>query len=309
MPEKKTVKRIIHYYELNFIFHQDFKASDGDQCREFFALIKQLASTRSNIRYQPFGEKALFLQDVTIKPSDKVITGKLRCVRKDLLPEIMDTNTDVARGIETKEQEGVVETTHFIIDFSRPKKRLAIEHNQFGARITDLMYYLDRIGTAKKATTKITCAPVVRDELKGIKDRINRIAKFIVKVHKDNIEGIQGMDKKLYSALLAAEDHFNSEYVELSLKFDYKKRANTKEVNTTTNNLINSLLRDKTKAEIFSTLEVRAEDTEKNNRLEMFDLLVDKVKHELTVERKEKFRTVISNDIFPKMQTALHSLR
>jgi len=310
MLEVKKVKRVIHYYELVFNFNDDFEAPpDNDQCREFFALIKKMASTRSKARYQVFGEKALFLQDVTIKPAENLITGKMRCVRRDLLPEIMDTSTDEARGIETKEQEGLVETTHFIIDFAAKKKRLAIEYNQFGARIVDFVFYLKKVGQHKKVANDVGFVPLVKDELKIVKDRINRCSEFVVKVHKDKIAEIENMDTGLYSALIAAEEHFKSEYVQLTIKFDYKKRSETREVGGTIKNLINFLIRDKAATDVFNTLEVKAEDAAKNNKLEVFDLLVDKVKHVLTVERKPSHRVVISNDILPKMQEKLQSLR
>jgi len=308
--EIKRVKRLIHFYELGFEFRDDFEGgSDNDQCREFFALIKKIGSSRANIRYQQFGEKAIFLQDVVIKPADKVINGKLRCVRKDLLPEIMDTETDTLRDIETKEDEGLVETTHFVIDFSRKKKRLAFEYNQFGARITDFLFYLRKIGEAKKATHNIEVTPLVKDELKTIKDRINRVSRFVVKVHKDKIKEIEEMDGDLYGAITAAEEHYKSEYVELTYKFDYKERADTKEMNNTIKKLTNFLVRHKSSTETFNTLEVKAEDSQKNNRLEVFDLLIDKVKAEISVERKPKFRTIVSNDILPKMQEKLHALK
>lgn len=310
MPEIKKVKRMIHYYELMFDFSDDFDAPpDNDQCRHFFALIKKMATTRSKARYQAFGEKALFLQDVTIKPAEKLITGKMRCIRKDLLPEIMDTNTDEARGIETKEQEGLVETTHFIIDFSKQKKRLAIEYNQFGARIVDFVFYLEKIGEHKKATKRVGFVPLVKDELKGIKERINRCSQFVVKVHKDRIAEIESMDNDLYSALIAAEEHFDSEYVQLTIKFDYKKRTDTKKVGSIIKNLIDSIIKDKNAIDVFNTLEVKAEDSAKNNKLQVFDLLIDKIKDELLVERKPLYRIVVSNDILPKMQEKLQALR
>lgn len=304
----KLVERLIHYYELNFSFQDEFFTSDGDQSREFFAMIKKLATTRAKIRYQQLGPKAIFIQDVTIKPVDKVITGKLRCVRKDILPELMNTVTDEARGIEAKDEEGLVETTHFIIDFSRKKKRLAIEFNQFGARIDDFIMYLEQVGMAIKATKSVGFAPMVKDELKTVKERINKCSEFIVKVHKDNISAIQDIDAGLWTSLNSSIAHYKSEYGLIRLKFDYRERTNTKEIKSTIDKLVDALIKDKNNVELFNTLEVKAEDSEKNNRLEIFDLLVDKIKHKLKVEKNPRYRTVVSNDMFPKMEQKLKAL-
>jgi hypothetical protein len=302
----ELVKRTIHYYELEFDFNENFVPEDGNQFRELFKIIIQLAKTRAKIRYQKIGEKAVFIQDVKIEPDNKVIIGKLRSVRKDILPEIMNTETDEARGIEAKAEEGLVETVHFVIDYSKKKKKLAFEYNQFGAKITDFIYYLNVIGISKEATQSIGYNPIVKDELSKMKDRINRCSEFFVKIHKDNIEQIKGMDKKLYSSLKSAIDHFKTDYASLKLKFDYRRRTETNAINKTIFNLINKLVEDKSKTEYFNTLCIKAEDDDKRNRLENFDLLIDKIRSEIKVQKKERYRTVISSDIFEKMKDELN---
>lgn len=305
----EKVRRLVHYYELNFTFRDDFLPADGDQFRELFSIVITLAKGKAAIRYQTFGDKAIFIQDVKINPTEKQVIGKLRCIRKDILPEIMNTVTDEARGIDAKEEEGLLETTHFIIDFSKKKKKLALEFNQFGAKIVDFVAYLQNIGVGKKALKSVGFVPLVKDELKDLKTRINRTSEFIVKVHKDNVAYIQSIDKGLYTALEASIDHFKSEQATVILKFDYRDRVNTKEINGTIDKIINVLIKDKSKTEIFNTLEVKAENSEKNNKLETFDLLVDKVKHEILVEKKKRYRTVVSEDMFPKMKEKLYSLK
>ena len=51
----------------------------------------------------------------------------------------------------------------------------------------------------------------------------------------------------------------------------------------------------------YEKLEIIAEDSDKNDRLNAFDLLIDKAKDILQVERREKSRTIISLDMFAKM--------
>lgn len=305
MNENEKIKRIIHYYELKFDFLAEFKPDDGDQFREIFRIIISLAKTRANIRYQEFGEKSIFIQDVKIEPANKLVIGKLRCVRSDILPEIMNKNTDEARGIEAKEEEGLVETTHFIIDFSKKTKKLAIEFNQFGAKVTDFVHYLQNIGINKNALKTVGFTPIVKDELSKLQDRIRRCSEFVVKVHKDNIEEIKALDGKIYSALQASMEHFHSDYATLILKFNYRERKETKEINSSIFNIVRKLVKDKSKTELFNTLSVKAEDTDKNELLENFDLLVDKVKSEISVEKKKRYRTVVSIDIFEKIKSEL----
>lgn len=305
MEQIEKIKRTIHFYYLDFEFTDEFEPEDGDQFREIFRIIIALAKTRANIRYQVFGEKSIFIQDVKVEPVNKVIIGKLRCVRKDILPEIMNTKTDEARGIEAKEEEGLVETTHFVIDYSKKKKKLAIEYNQFGAKIGDFVRYIQNIGVSKKAVKTIGFTPIVKDELSKMQERINRCSEFVVKVHKDNVEKIKTLDDNIYSALKSSIDHFKSDYATLILKFDYKQRTETQEMNKSIFNVIRKLIQDRTKTELFNHLSVKAEDTDKNNLLENFDLLIDKVKSEVSVEKKKRYRTVVSVDIFEKMKSEI----
>ena len=123
MEQIEKVKRTIYFHTLDFEFTEQFKEKYDDPFQEIFRIIIKLANTKAFIRYQEFGEKSIFIQEVKFEPANNVITGKLRCVRKDILPELMNTTTDEARGIEAKEEEGLVETTHFVIDYSKKKKK------------------------------------------------------------------------------------------------------------------------------------------------------------------------------------------
>lgn len=301
----ETVDKVIHYYQLDFKFHEDLKPADGDLFREFFQIIVALAKTRHPMRYQRFGEKAIFIQDIKFDPLAKQIIGKLRCVRTDILPEIMNTNTDEAKGLDAKAEEGLVETTHFIVNYSKKEKKLAIEFNQFGAKINDFVAYLQIIGQANSALHTVGYVPIVKHELASYKSRINRTSELVVKIHKDNIEKIKGLDKKIYSAAKASIDQFESEYATIELKFDYKKRPATTAVNNSIMNLINKLVQKPERTEYFNILSVKAEDADKNDRLEYFDLLMDKLKSRVKVQKQARYRTIISADMIERMKSEL----
>ena len=142
-------------------------------------------------------------------------------------------------------------------------------------------------------------------ELEKIKERINRCSEFSVKVHKDNIDQVVSMDKPLLSGIQEFIDYYNCDYATLNLKFDYRSRQSTKQMNNSIFKLIRKLIKNKEKVELFNHLSIRAEDKDNNYRLETFDLLVDKVKSEIKVERKKRHRTIISKDIFLKMESEM----
>ncbi len=298
-------KRTIHFYHLEFEFNNSFYAEDGDQLGETFSIIKSFTNSRDKMRYQEFGEKLIFIQNIHIEKQNKIIEGKLLCIRKNILPEIMNTKTDTARGIEAKEEEGLVETTHFVMNYYSGNAKLAIEYNQFGARVGDFVRYIEGIRSFKNIIVSVGFNPVVKDELPKMQSRIKRVSEFVVKVHKDNIEEIRNLDVNTYSALKLSMDNFKSEYATLVLKFDYRQRAETQEMKKSLFNLIQGLLQDRSKSELFNHLSVRAEDSSKDDLIENFDLLIDKVKSEISVQKKQRYRTVVSEEMFDKMKTEI----
>lgn len=298
----KSIKRTIYYYELLFHFNEEFKPFDGDKYAELFTEIMHVVKNRLKHRYQVYGERIVMMQSISFDRNAKMLYGKLRCVRKDILPELMNTETDEAKGIEVAENEGLVETTHFLIDYSKQFPILSIEYNQFGSKIGDFLAYVNTLGIDRKCIEAIEYTPIVRDELKDYKRRMGDLSEFVVKVHKDNIAKVKELDDSLFSALDATVEHFESEYAIIKLKFDYKLKKNQSEIWETINNLLNGLIKKKETATYFNMLRIKAEDEDKNNYLETFDLLVDRIKSEVSVEKKEKYRTIVTADIIDKMK-------
>ncbi|WP_233901207.1 hypothetical protein [Tenacibaculum piscium] len=293
------IKRKINYYELQFVFSKD---SDFES---FFETLTRLAKTRAKIRYQRFGDKFVFIQGIENK--NNLLKAKMRCVRKDLLPELMNTETDETKGIEAKEEEGLVETTHFIIDYSKNGKVfLALEYNHYGSKITDLVNYIERVGIDQKILERVGFKPIIKDELAKFQDRVNRFSEFVVTVHKDNIAKVKELDQNIWSSLHHSIEHFGSEYATLRLKFDYKQQSENSEIKKSVYNIIKKFSSKPKVKNVFNKLSLKAEDGEKDNLLENFDLLLEKVNSEIRVERKEKYRTLISTDMFQQMTKELN---
>jgi|TARA_R110002051_G_scaffold323268_1_gene416307 hypothetical protein len=293
------VKRKINYYELEFVF------SENSNFESFFETLTRLAKTRAKIRYQRFGDKFVFIQGIENK--NNLLKAKMRCVRKDLLPELMNTETDETKGIDAKEEEGLVETTHFILDYSKNGKVfLALEYNHYGSKISDLVNYIERVGIDQKILERVGFKPIIKDELAKFQDRVNRFSEFVVTVHKDNIAKVKALDNKIWSSLHYSIEHFGSEYATLRLKFDFKQQSENSEIKKSVFNLIRNFSSKPKAKNVFNKLSLRAEDGEKDNLLENFDLLLEKVNSEIRVERKAKYRNLISTDMFQQMTKELN---
>lgn len=295
------INRDINYYTLDFDF------LDGNNLNVFFDTVTHLAKTKAKIRYQRFGDKFIFIQGISNTAG--FITAKVRCIRLDLFPEIINMNTDDIKEIEGDEFEGIVETTHIIIDFRKKNVILAIEYNHNGAKIIDVIGYLQRIGISKSILNKIGFTPIVHNDLSRLRDRINRISEFSMKIHKNNLPALKKMDGNIFQTASASADHFENQYANVDLKIDYRAFSDTPQIKNSIFNLINYLSKNPGERHIFNYLNFKAEDEEKNNRLQTFDLLLDKIYSPIKVQKKKRQKTIVSEDIFEKMKNEIDKLK
>ena len=320
----QNTRRLIHYYELIGELHPEFRPSSrySTPFQALLSKINRLAANRSSDRYQQFGDKELFINEQVFANEARlnIIKGKLLSVRRDFFPEIIDTTTDNLRDIITSlESDGVVETSHFLIkerDRNRTNTiKLALEYNQFGARVNDLRFYLEAIGRQYQIFNKIEFRPLIANELRDVANRIGEVSKITVRVHKDNLQYLSTIENNLFGSLKAIEDQFKQEYLTIALKYDVRRSRQlpqSEEAQTSKNlvgSLIDFLIGSPEEAERFETLEVEAEDLEKNGRINSFDLLINKIKDVVNVERRFPSKTIVSADMFQKMDESWSKLR
>jgi hypothetical protein len=305
---KEQLERIINYYELNIIPHKEYYGEQG----VFMDLVKHiidLAKNKDEKRYFKFFEKSLLIQDAVVDPATKLVKGKIRAIRTDLFPELFNTINDVARDLDAGEDDGIVETTHFCIDYSKKSLRLALEFNYQGAKITDFANYLFGIGLREKLCENVTFTPIVKGNLEEEMKKISRCSEFVAKVHYDRVEEIKKLDKKLFTAFSASTKDFDNEYATVKLNFDYKNVAKTTKINTLIRKLGKIFYEDPAKGNIFEIVTVKAEDPEKGNTIQAFDLLLDKVRSKVLVLKKPKARIVVSEDMYLKIVAEMKRLK
>ncbi len=301
MATKKT-KRTINYFDIAPIFN------DGQQLSDFidiFSEINSLSTTKDKDRFVINKEKRLYITNLSFNDNQKRISGKILNIRMDSFPELMNTSDDKIRDIEADDDEGIIETAHFILSHSNDSLVLSFEFNQFGPRISDFIYYIESISYRLEVLTKVVYQPFVRDELDSYKRRINRVSSVVAKVHKDDVKRINEFDSELFDAFETAERISDAEYVTLQLSYDYRQLSDTPKIKDKIFNIIDSVRRDKSLLNVFSSLKVKAEDEQTSNRIKDFDLLNIWVKSRIDVEKKEKSRVIVSSDILFKMNQAL----
>jgi hypothetical protein len=192
------------------------------------------------------------------------------------------------------------------MDYSKQVKRLCIEFNQFGPRFQELINCLIKIGHDTELLENIGWVSSTRDDLNKLKARIGIITEFVVKVDKSHLYDVEKISG-LLAGMSASQEKFSLDYIMLKLKFDYKSISNS-EVQNEVMKLIDMLTLNKKNIDLFNKLSVRAQDYEKNKILNTFDLLVDRVKSQVNVLRKEKHRTIVTSDMFEKMYSEIIKL-
>jgi len=303
MDKITTTKRTINYFEITPLLIANKSISDFT---DIFSGIISLSNSKSKDRFVLNNLKQLYLTGIKVDNKLNQISGKLLNIRMENFPELMNTKDDAIRDIEATEEEGIIESSHFIMSFSKAPIILSFEFNQYGPRISDFIYYLEHFLLKSKVVTKVSYKPFVRDDLPKYKRRINRVSAVIAKVHKDNIKRINEFDKELFDAFETASNISESEYVTLKLKYDYRKLEDTPIIRTKILKLITKLIENKTLHSVFGKFNVIAEDGDISNKLKDFDLLNIWIKTTITVEKKPKSRVIITEDILTKMTSEIN---
>lgn len=313
-----TTKGVI-FYEIIYKTHDEYEVNNkyNTLFQNLFGEVVKLVKAKDPSRYQYTSEKALFINDIIFDPQPQrsVVKGKLLCVRKDIFPEIINTETDITRPIDALEQEGVVETTHFIIfeknNNKTNKVSICLESNLFGAKINDFIFYITRLGVQLKIIEAASFMPITRNTLTKMKKKIGGISKITIRVREDNIPILNNIDTGVASLFKRASKEFEQEYLTIELKYNiHEARENPTiskavKAKTLVGKFIQHLLDNKKDINNFDTLEIVAENEERNNKLEAFDLLVDHLKDRVKVEKKAKSKVIVSVDMFDKMETSI----
>jgi hypothetical protein len=297
-----TVKRTINYFELKPILNKEKTIQDF---KEVFNQIILLSRTKSKERFVINNEKLLYLTEIQFNDSRKYISGKLLTIRMEDFPELMNTTDDAIRDIEATEEEGIIETSHFILSYFESSLVLSLEFNQYGPRINDFVHYLEQFLIRSAVVSKLESNAFVRDDLATYKKRINKVSSILAKVHKNNIKRINEFDEDLFDAIESAANISEAEYVTLKLKYEYRQLNDTPRIREKIMNIINKLISNSNSHSVFSKFMIVAEDKDSGNKLKDFDLLNIWIKTQITVENKPKSRVIVSADILNKMEIEL----
>jgi hypothetical protein len=303
-----TSERVIHFFELNLKFNSG-KDNDKD-FTDFFSAIAHLsdAKDKDDRRYQPIAGKLLFVQEVRFAPKTKLITGKIRAIRTDDIPELIHMDTDKTREIDKADREGIVETTHFVISYRKKVKKMGFEYHTSGAKAHEFQSYLLAIRDIGNVT-EIGMERIINGNvLAEVERRMGRVGQIHMKVPKDNIGQLQKVEGQMASMFQTAQDFADTDSVTIDLSFDAKRRQQTNQAEGILRTLTRVLRRNKKASEAFEALTVRVEDVTNNNKMQIFDLLADKAKTTVTVNKKPKGTGLDSVDIFEKIAVAMNRL-
>jgi DNA-binding Lrp family transcriptional regulator len=304
----ETATRVIHFFDLGIKF-EDVK-DEEKAFKQFFSAIAYLSDgkDKDERRYQSIGGKLLFVQDVRFTTDTKLITGKIRAIRTDDMPELINMDTDATREIDKAEREGIVETTHFVISYRKKEKKIGVEYHLSGAKAHELKSYLLAVRELGSVTEVGMVRIVNGNVLSEVERRMGRVGEIHMKVPKDNIGQLQKVEGQVASMFQTAQDYADTDAVTIDLNFNAKRRQQTNQAEGILRTLTKVLRLNKGASDAFDSLTVKVEDNEHNNRMQIFDLLADKAKTTITVNKKPSGAGLDSVDIFEKIATAMNRL-
>ncbi|NVO84484.1 DUF6731 family protein [Hymenobacter terrestris] len=299
--------RTIHYYDITFSFKDD--SLPYEHFVELFKQVVKMSEDRADDRYVKSIDKRLFIQGIRFVGKDKQIHGQLRAVRLDISPEILNMKTDQARDIEMAEEEGIVETTHFVLDYRKKRHRIGIEYNVAGAKAHELALYLEKVG-AKAGLLKVHLSPILSDDsLRDFQRRVGALKALEISVPADSIGRIKKYSPGLASSIQASKDFFNCETVILKPTFDISSQSQTNSAFGVVIDVIKEWTRNPLRRKDFEKFSVKGKDSDNRDTLQIFDLLKDDVKDRINVERRAKSRVLNSIDMFGKMVDSMKKRR
>jgi hypothetical protein len=304
----KTIKRLVHYYEVLAGYKSGFRPTHTKY--PFIDLLQKIITDINNgdIDQHAFSDKTFLIPHLEYNKDNDIYQGKLYTVRSEDFPQLINVNTKVIRDIEAAVDDGIVETSHFLIYCKKNYPQVAYEYNQHGGRINDLLRCLSNSGTKHDITIGMTNQKIVSENLDSFIKRMGKLSRMTVKVHRSNLSIVENVSPKLASGLNGIIEEFEGEYGEINVKFSYDEVSRNSGTFGMIKDVIGEFIKNPLRQKAFDKFIVDAEDIENQNRLHAFDLLLERVRSELKVERKEKSRIINSDNTFKLMNEEFKKL-
>jgi hypothetical protein len=295
----KKTSRTINYFDIEYVLNDDKTLNDYFS---IFDIINDRNNKKDKSRIFTNGAKKLniFVSDES-SIDKKVIIGRIVDIRMDSFPELIKTSDDKIRDIEADDDEGILESTHFILSMKGEKLILSLEHNQYGPRISDYYAIANNYLQINNVLKSHVINPLTNDIHIDYSKRIGRISQVIAKVHKDNFKRIEKIDSGLFSAIETVKKIAETEYITLQLNVGQKQLHESSKLKELIVKVTNYFSKNKNSNNDFDTFKIRASDAENEMKMKDFDLLNIWVKTQIKVEKKPKSRVVLSSDIHSKM--------
>lgn len=293
-----TTTRTINYFEVEYVLN-DKKTLDD--YFSIFDLIIDRNNRKDKSRILKNGAKTLNLFVSKFDSTKKTVFGKIVDIRMDDFPELINTSDDKVRDIEADIDEGILESSHFILSLKGDRLILSLEHNQYGPRISDFYFIANHYLQINDVVKSQTINPLTNDHKIDYAKRIDRVSYLIAKVHKDNISRLEKVDKGIFSALETASQVAESEYVTLKYNVGRKQIEPSSKLRQLILKITKYFSDNPNSNLDFDTLQIRAVDNENEMKMRDFDLLNIWIKSHVRVEKKPKSRVVLTSDIHSKM--------
>ena len=290
-PMSIKAKRKITYYHVSLKGPGDSQ----DVMREVLDRIIDNNNTKSNSRRKRT-KSGLYMYMQDCNPYGNVYYYCRLLQISDSFPEVIDKIEARTEEIDAEydDNKGIKEETHFVVKFIPGKDTVlfAVESNQKGPKKGEITRYLDQILVNLGYENLWLFEPVFALNLETFMDRIDGVSQVNLMFHHDQIEGFKRYDASLGEMIDAAQRYGESEYVSLKFYIDFKTKQEERHSSTGLKQKLAQLLgiirnRPEVKQHMHR-FDVRAQDSQNNGRLQLFDLLESKMASEIIAERKRK---------------------
>jgi hypothetical protein len=303
MIPKNTTTRTINYFEIE---HQLSEQKIKRDYFSIFNIIQDQNIRKDQTRIIKNGDKNLNI--FILFSNAKTIHGKIVDIRMDTFPELINTTDDRVRDLDANDNEGILESSHFILYQKGKRLFLSLEHNQYGPRISDFYFFTNHYFTTNKIIDFQNINPLTNDLKIDYSKRIDNISFLIAKIHKDNIERVEKVDPGIASAFSTIHELSKSEYITIKFGIGKNNVESSSKIKKLVIKIANYLRTGNEVGQDFEMLKVRAIDTENNMKMKDFDLLNIWIKSIIRVQKKPRSRVLITRDVIEKMKSEFETI-
>jgi hypothetical protein len=260
-----------HFHSIRFTPYSEQKKSSTDVLLELVAYISQEKSLGRAVlltRYEngaPEDHREMFIDYVALTGPEKKIKFSIALFRKNNTPWVKPE--DSIDLVPLNEINGsLVERTHFFIDYSREPAIVCVQYNHYGARFTDILFYLRFLSKNKlKISHGLLTQAFIDKPFEDTLTAMENVLRLELKMKPEYITYLDPKVKHYYTGMVTLQNSLKPRILEFKAFYQTPGAKSTPllkniEANGFFKNMLNVFSKNSEQEDLFEHFEVDYKD-------------------------------------------------